>query len=240
MLGGNVNTIRPVVDAKYFRPSPWKRSHILAFHGMASMLMGYGGKVAPPFSRTYIGGEQDIRGFDIWGIGPFAFVPSSANVQVLNSDGSARTQKVVVDGVEQLQAVTMSLPIYQMIFPGGDTQIVTNFEYRIPIVGPVVLAFFADWGLNKIVLTNQLRMEASPHRQLERRVPAGGFRRTAENRSRHPAAAHVHRRRVAGHAAGSERAVPDLLGVQPAWWCSSSCSRPSWPTGPFSRTRRPS
>ena len=85
-----MNTVRPVVDVKYFKPAPWKKSHILAFHGMGSLLTGYGGKVAPPFSRTYIGGEQDIRGFEIWGISPIAFVPSEATVNVLNDDGTPR------------------------------------------------------------------------------------------------------------------------------------------------------
>src|SRR5205814_97870 len=75
ILGGNVNTVRPTVDIKYFKQSPWHKSHILAFHGLASMLTGYHGKLVPPFMRTYIGGEQDIRGFDIWGVSPVAFVP---------------------------------------------------------------------------------------------------------------------------------------------------------------------
>ena len=55
-LGGNVNMLRPVADAKYFRASPLNKKHVLAFHGMFSFLTGYGGKVAPPFSRSYIGG----------------------------------------------------------------------------------------------------------------------------------------------------------------------------------------
>ncbi len=91
-LGGNVNTVRPTVDIKYFRRRPGTRTHILAFHILASMLTGYSGKLVPPFMRTYIGGEQDIRGFEIWGISPIAFVPSGS-VNVLNADGSARTQK---------------------------------------------------------------------------------------------------------------------------------------------------
>jgi len=63
VLGGNVNTIRPTIDRQVFQAEPAARSHILAFHFMGSMLTGYGGKVAPPFARTFIGGEQDIRGF---------------------------------------------------------------------------------------------------------------------------------------------------------------------------------
>ena len=44
--------------------------------------------MAPPFSRFYMGGENDIRGFDIWGISPIAFVPTAATVNVLNNDGT--------------------------------------------------------------------------------------------------------------------------------------------------------
>ena len=32
VLGGNVNTIRPSIDVKYFKQAPWHKSHILAFH----------------------------------------------------------------------------------------------------------------------------------------------------------------------------------------------------------------
>ncbi len=74
---------------KYFKQAPWHKSHILAFHALGSMITGYGGKYIPPFSRTYIGGEQDVRGFEIWGITPIAFVASSSSVNVLNDDGSA-------------------------------------------------------------------------------------------------------------------------------------------------------
>jgi len=171
-LGGNVNTIRPVVDAKYFRPSPWKRNHILAFHGMASLLTGYGGKVAPPFSRTYIGGEQDIRGFDIWGVSPMAFVPSETTISVLNDDGSARQQR---NAQGQLVPTTMRIPIYQLVFPGGDTQLIGNFEYRIPIVGPVTLAAFVDAGVNKILRANQLTMNPDRVSELNGLFPQANF-----------------------------------------------------------------
>jgi outer membrane protein insertion porin family len=175
VLGGNVNTIRPTIDAKYFKPAPWHKTHILAFHALASMLTGYGGKQAPPFSRTYIGGEQDIRGFEIWGISPIAFVPSTAQVQVLNADGSQRYQKILVDGVQQQSPVSMNIPVYQLIFPGGDTQLVGNFEYRIPIVGPVTLAAFMDAGVNKILRSNQLVMDQARIDTLNGQFPQAGF-----------------------------------------------------------------
>src|SRR5689334_14018194 len=39
-LGGNVNTVSPTIDAKYFRPNPLHKSHILAFHAMGSLITG--------------------------------------------------------------------------------------------------------------------------------------------------------------------------------------------------------
>ena len=108
-------------------------------------ITGYGGKYVPPYSRRFMGGEQDIRGFEIWGITPVAFIPSSATVNVLNADGTARTQKVVSGGGITTATVTMQIPSYQLITPGGDFQTVFNFEYRIPIVPNVVtLAPFFD------------------------------------------------------------------------------------------------
>ena len=175
LLGGNVNTIRPALDIKYFHPAPWHRSHILAFHTLASLVTGYGGRFIPPFARTYIGGEQDVRGFEIWGITPIAFVASSAQVPVYNDDGSARTQKVIQNGVISSVPVTMTIPTYQLITPGGDAQSVTNFEYRIPIVGPVTLAIFGDAGINKILRASQLTMEPSRITDLNNQFPQAGF-----------------------------------------------------------------
>jgi outer membrane protein insertion porin family len=175
ILGGNVNTIRPVVDAKYFRPAPWHKKHILAFHAMGSMITGYGGKLVPPFSRTFIGGEQDIRGFYDWGISPIAFVPSEASVGVLNADGTPRTQTINVNGVPTTVSSTMQIPIYQLVFPGGDTQLIGNFEYRIPIFGPVVLALFADAGVDRILRASELTMEPSRIAYLNGAYPTAGF-----------------------------------------------------------------
>jgi len=175
ILGGNINTVRPSVDVKYFKQAPWHRSHILAFHALGSLITGYGGKFIAPFSRTYIGGEQDVRGFEIWGITPIAYVASSASVNVLNDDGSPRTQKVIQNGVVTSTPVTMTVPRYQLITPGGDTQVVTNFEYRIPIVGPVTMAIFGDAGMNRILRPSQLTMDPSRVSDLNNQFPQAGF-----------------------------------------------------------------
>jgi outer membrane protein insertion porin family len=175
-LGGNVNTITPVIEGKYFKQAPWHKSHILAFHLLGSMITGYGGKEIPPFSRTYIGGEQDIRGFQIWGISPIAFIPSEATINVLNNDGSQRTELVRnSSGVLVPTNVTQNIPIYQLAFPGGDTHVVGNFEYRIPIFGPVILAPFVDAGINRILRPGQLTMDPSRIEYLNDNYPNAGF-----------------------------------------------------------------
>jgi outer membrane protein insertion porin family len=174
-LGGNVNTIRPTVEVKYFHPSPFNKKHVLAFRGLSWLITGYGGKDVPPFSRSFMGGEQDVRGFEIWGITPIAYIASSASVAVLNSDGSPRTQKTVSGGVLTATPVTMQIPTYQLITPGGDFQAVTNFEYRIPIVGPVTLAIFFDAGLNRILRSDQLNMDPQRVQDLNLQFPQAGF-----------------------------------------------------------------
>jgi outer membrane protein insertion porin family len=175
-LGGNVNTVRPTLDAKYFKPVPFHKNHILAFHAMASMITGYGGRVAPPFTRTFIGGEQDIRGFEIWGITPIAFIPTSASIPVLNDDGTNRTQRVVNNGVSSQAGVYATVPSYQLITPGGDAQLIGSFEYRIPIIPEIVtLSAFIDAGVNKILLSNQLALEASHIAGLNAQFPQAGF-----------------------------------------------------------------
>jgi outer membrane protein insertion porin family len=131
--------------------------------------------VAPPFARTFIGGEQDIRGFEIWGITPIAYIASSANVNVYNNDGTIRQQKVVLNGVQTLVNATMAIPTYQLITPGGDTQLIGNFEYRIKIFGPVTLALFFDIGQNRILLPGELTMNPARVAQLNQQFPQAAF-----------------------------------------------------------------
>jgi outer membrane protein insertion porin family len=174
-LGGNVNTVKPTLDFQYFHRSPKWKNNVFAYHLLSSFLTGYGGKVAPPFARQYIGGEQDIRGFDFYSVSPIAFVASTATVSVENPDGTQRQQRVIVNGQPTLIGVTQQIPIYQLVTPGGDTQVVTNFEYRIPIIGPVTLAPFIDAGLNKITRTDQLTMNPDRVAELNALFPQAGF-----------------------------------------------------------------
>jgi outer membrane protein insertion porin family len=174
-LGGNVNTVKPTVDFQYFHRSPKWNKNVFAYHLLGSFLTGYGGKVAPPFARSYIGGEQDIRGFDFYSVSPIAFVASTSSINIYNANGTARTQNVIVNGLVTQVPVTQQIPIYQLVTPGGDTQVVSNFEYRIPILGPVTLAPFLDAGLNKITRTDQLTMNPDRVDQLNALFPQAGF-----------------------------------------------------------------
>ena len=174
-LGGNVNTIKPTIDFQYYHRSPRWNKNVFAYHILSSFLTGYGGRVAPPFARQYIGGEQDIRGFDFYSVSPIAFIASEATTNVLNANGTQRTQNVLVNGQPQAIGVTQNVPIYQLVTPGGDTQVVSNFEYRIPILGPVTLAPFIDAGVNKITRTDQLTMNPDRVSQLNALFPQTGF-----------------------------------------------------------------
>lgn len=161
VIGGNVNTIRPVIEAKYFRPVQHVRSERPIAIGMrllASTVMGYGGRVVPPFSRFYIGGEMDVRGFDIRTVSPVAFYPTT--VSVCNRD-NAGNQIIAVDSNGKPTGAcgsSTSFPINSPTFPGGDTEVIANFEYRVPIAGPVTVAYFVDSGLNMALWPNQLKL----------------------------------------------------------------------------------
>ncbi|HBY62944.1 MAG TPA: outer membrane protein assembly factor BamA [Solibacterales bacterium] len=173
-LGGNVNMVEPTVTATWFRAG-LKKGHVIGMRGLGRYISGFGGRTAPPFNRVFMGGEQDVRGFEIWGISPIAYVPSEAEVNVLNDDFSVRQQRVIVDGREEIRPVTQRIPVYQLIYPGGDTQVITNFEYRIPIFGPVTLAAFFDAGVNRITRRDQLRINSGRVAELNDRFPQANF-----------------------------------------------------------------
>lgn len=153
-LGGNVRYIRPVVEFKYFRPMN-KDRNTLGIRLQGSFLSGYGGRVAPPFERFYIGGDTDLRGFDIRAASPVAFLVDKIDFPLLNPDGSA----VPKDPTNLRRGNwTVPIPVQHLVFPGGDTTMISNVEYRVPIVGPVTLAAFADFGMNFIARPSQLRV----------------------------------------------------------------------------------
>ena len=173
-LGGNVNMLQPSFDFRYYHPA-LKKNHVIGFRLMGAFVTGFDGKQAPPMNRWFIGGENDVRGFDMWAISPVAYMPSYATVNVYNDDGSQRYQKTLQNGVETYSPVTQNIPVYQLFQPGGDLQTVANFEYRIPLAGPVTLAAFFDAGINKIVRPDQLTITPSRLEQLNGMFPQAGF-----------------------------------------------------------------
>jgi outer membrane protein insertion porin family len=175
VLGGTVNQIEPVIDAKYFRHGLAK-NHVIGMHFSGRYLTGYGGKTAPPFNRFYMGGENDIRGYDFFEITPIAFVPIEANVTLLNNDGTPRQQRVLdSNGNPTFVGVTQKIPSYQLVTPGGDTSLVGNVEYRIPIFGPVTLALFLDAGMNRLLNTSQLKLNPARIATLNSEFPEASF-----------------------------------------------------------------
>jgi outer membrane protein insertion porin family len=128
-IGGNVNTITNTGEFKYFHPVNHRRNAV-GVRFLGGFTTGYGGKEVPPYSRFYLGGENDLRGFDIRAVSPVTYIPNSIN-QTISVSGASFNVPVL------LKSIT---------FPGGDTQGVMNLEYRIPIAGPVSMALFNDIG----------------------------------------------------------------------------------------------
>jgi outer membrane protein insertion porin family len=162
-LGGNVAFFRPVIEYKRFipvtgfKPNREGRNSI-GFRLQGSFISGYGGKVAPPFERFFMGGDTDVRGFDIRAVSPVAFFVERVDFPLTNPDGSI----VLKDPNNPRQGgITVPVPVSRIIFPGGDTSMVGNLEYRIPIVGPVTLAPFIDVGLNAIARASQLQINST-------------------------------------------------------------------------------
>jgi outer membrane protein insertion porin family len=175
VLGGNVNQIEPVIDAKYFRRG-FGKTHVIGLHFSGRYITGFGGKTAAPFNRFYMGGENDVRGFEFYSITPIAFVPIEASIPLLNNDGTPRQQRVInSSGFPVFVPASKAVPSYQLVTPGGDTALVANVEYRIPIFGPVTLAAFFDAGLNRLLNTNQLNINPERITQLNNEFPSASF-----------------------------------------------------------------
>jgi len=173
-LGGTVHTIRPIVQYKQFFPVQ-KRRNAIGYNVQASFITGFGGIVAPPFERAYLGGENDIRGFDIRTISPIAYLPSAQSVTLRNPDGTFVPKNpagppVRPDANGNCAPVAncwfIPVPYNQLVTPGGDLSLNGNFEYRITIAGPVAIAPFIDMGADPIIRTSQLQTNLTQYNTL--------------------------------------------------------------------------
>lgn len=171
-----MRTYQPSVSYTEYIPMRRKRSanpEVFAFRILAGTLGSFSlkDKIAnsnslsfingvPYYERYFLGSENDIRGYTSRSIGPIAPIDSfltTRNVVVATNATGAPTPAT---GLTDAQAnLLTSLGTftgatggntgfvgrsYRII--GGDTQILGNFEYRIPIFGPATLAAFADVG----------------------------------------------------------------------------------------------
>ena len=155
-IGGNVRYIRPVFAYKQFVPVN-KGRNALGVNFQASFLSGYGGLVSPPQDRYYLGGENDLRGFDTRTITPYAYFTGSINYPLRDSAGQCIPKDPTPGGALR-GCWTVPIPIRSLVIPGGDTSLVANFEYRITIAGPVAIAPFLDIGMNPVLRKSQLRI----------------------------------------------------------------------------------
>jgi outer membrane protein insertion porin family len=115
----------------------------------------------PIYERYFLGSEYDVRGYTSRSIGPIApfdtFVTTRNITLATNAGGPAVAATGIQDPTLAQQIAGLGLltgadganPALfsrNFRFIGGDTQLLGNFEYRIPIFGPVTMAAFADVG----------------------------------------------------------------------------------------------
>jgi len=156
--GGNVKYISPVASFRQFYPMKGLRinpegRNVLGFRLQLAHVSGFGGEVAPPTNRIYGGGENDVRGFDIRAASPYTFIPVKVQFNLTDPDGTLVPRDPTNPSLGNIQ---IPLPIYRLASVGGDTQLTTNVEYRIPIVNQVTFAFFTDFGLTGDLQPGQL------------------------------------------------------------------------------------
>ncbi len=161
--GGNVKYYSPVASYRQFFPMKGLRvnregHNVLGFRLQVAHAAGFGGEVAPPTNRLYAGGESDIRGFDVRSLSPYTFIPNKVMFNLTNPDGTTVPRDPTNPA---LGSVQIPLPVYRLASVGGDTQITSNLEYRIPIINQVTFAFFTDFGMTFNLQADQLRQSVA-------------------------------------------------------------------------------
>jgi outer membrane protein insertion porin family len=171
-LGGDVRTYQPTLSYTQFFPMRRKKSQhpeVFGFRIIAGTVGSFAttSKVrnanslafvdgVPIFERFFLGDEFTIRGYNVRSISPIAPVDTfitSQNVVVASNPSQTPTPIPGLQGAAALGTFTglsgsniASLP-RSFTSVGGDTQLLGNFEYRIPIISDTVsIAAFADIG----------------------------------------------------------------------------------------------
>jgi len=187
-LGGNVSDISNVFDFKMYK-TVTKHRNVIGLHASTAFITAFGNttpgcrtavpldptcpsKVAneiPPFSRFYMGGENDIRGYDIRSISPVTFIPVKSVQQFSYTDPSGPFNSA---GQPIPKTANVNVLGYSISLPGGDVQSFGNLEYRIPIVGPVQAVLFFDGGTSGIVKKSGLQLDPSGFIDLRNNFPS--------------------------------------------------------------------
>ncbi|HEY0004664.1 MAG TPA: outer membrane protein assembly factor BamA [Pyrinomonadaceae bacterium] len=169
-LGGDVRTYAPFATYTQYIPVRRKRSdnpEVFGFRILASTVGKFAesakirnsGSLAfvngvPIYERFFLGDEFTIRGYNVRSISPIvpldSFVTSRNLVLATNPTGTPQVitglQSDIRDFTGPSGSNSVQFTQRTFAFVGGDTQLLGNFEYRIPIFGPVQLAAFADIG----------------------------------------------------------------------------------------------
>ena len=138
VFGGDFSMIRPSMEYRRFISDRWMSGgrNVFAFNLQLQYVQAYGKSMVPFFDRFFIGGENTIRGFDVRSISPIA-VTSTRQFDI---DGNP-----VIDPKTGLPQTLESSPFAI----GGDSVAIFNFEYRVPIAGPLAMAAFYDTGITR-------------------------------------------------------------------------------------------
>ena len=172
-LGGDVRTYQPTLSYTQFFPIRRKKSEhpeVFGFRILAGTVGSFAttAKVreaqslafvdgVPIFERYFLGDEFTIRGYNVRSINPIApldrFITSSDVVISSTAFGDrvpvpgvppSLANIGVFTGASGSNSVSLTRSYTSV---GGDTQLLGNFEYRVPIIGNVIgIAAFADVG----------------------------------------------------------------------------------------------
>ncbi|HSB27507.1 MAG TPA: BamA/TamA family outer membrane protein, partial [Pyrinomonadaceae bacterium] len=172
-LAGDVRTYQPSLSYTQFFPVRRKKSthpEVFGFRILAGTVGSFAitDKVRnanslafvdgiPIFERFFLGDEFTIRGYNVRSISPVApvdtYITSRNVVFASNASGTPVTVPGLPASALTLGMFTGSSGSNVAQLPrsftsvGGDTQMLGNFEYRIPVIGDTVsLAAFADIG----------------------------------------------------------------------------------------------
>ena len=171
-LGGDVRTYQPTLSYTQFFPMRRKKSEhpeVFGFRIIAGTVGSFAttAKVreanslafvdgVPIFERFFLGDEFTIRGYNVRSISPISPVDTfitSQNVVVAENALGAPVPIPGLQGAASLGTFTGTSGNNIAALPrsftsvGGDTQLLGNFEYRIPVIGNTVqVAAFADIG----------------------------------------------------------------------------------------------